>query len=158
MMEKTRKYICNYYSKIQGTQNKGRNLKLFIFLDSCSEYLLVNRNGKIWYVHKHIKRHNSSTIKKTWQIKEKIVCFFPICPPPGLLPVLGLLLYISTSVFTRFFLKKERNLQRILAKNRFFEFAPERWSTVLLPKNELYVVHRDGVTTTSSRAGINQSL
>ena len=30
--------------------------------------------------------------------------------------------------------KKARNLQQIWAKNSFFEFAPERWSTVLFPK------------------------
>ena len=31
-------------------------------------------------------------------------------------------------------LKKARNLQHIFAKNTFFKFAPEHWSTVLFPK------------------------
>ena len=42
------------------------------------------------------------------------------------------------SIFDAKKLKKARNLQQISEKNSFFEFAPERWSTVLYPKNELF--------------------
>ena len=50
--------------------------------------------------------------------------------------MLGPLLYISTSVIAPKNLKKAKNLQQISAKNSFFLFAPERWSTVLFPKNQ----------------------
>ena len=39
------------------------------------------------------------------------------------------------SFFSAKKLKKAINFQQIFAKNMFFKFAPERWSTVLFPKN-----------------------
>ena len=40
--------------------------------------------------------------------------------------------------FYSFFLEKAKYLQQISSKTRFLKFAPERWSTVFFPKNDLF--------------------
>ena len=74
--------------------------------------------------------------KEKWAVLIHVCCIFQ--PAFGCCALQALVKIVIFSVFAAKNLKKERNLNFNKKNSFFFKFAPERWSTVWFPKNELF--------------------
>ena len=106
------------------------------------------------YSNGDYSKYFQKTQKYTWRVKKENYNFFN-SNQPSPSDVKRQVLYFWTSIWMlrtpnagrnshfQCFLckkaKKARNLKQNFAKNTFFKFAPERWSTVLFPKKSFFL-------------------